>query len=149
MNSTPPGIPINTPPKYVKSMMDLSSNSLGNDEIMQNPPRKSSLEIATEQQVDQKQDESLPAIPEEKEKENEQALKQTPEKIKTWPVYQGERVLADNDKMFRDIIFSPNLKERKVMPLPPKKKSDKSMKEEPNPDESEVHNILLEKMLDN
>jgi len=148
MNSTPPGIPINTPPKYVKSMMDLSNSSPGNDEIMQKAPRKSSLEIATEQ-TEQKHEESLPAIPEEKEKDTDQTLKQGPEKIKTWPVFQGGRVQAENDKMFRDIIFSPNLKERKVVPLPPTRKSDKSKKEEANQDESEANNILLEKMLDN
>jgi hypothetical protein len=142
--STPPGIPITSPAKYVKSMIDLGSNSPGNDDMPLKAMRKSSLEIATEQA--ERQDE-LPPIAEEGEIEQAQGKQTAPEKVKTWPVFKGERLQAENDRMFRDIIFSPNLKEK--IPLPPQRKSDKSMKEEPHSDEGEVHNILLQKMLDN
>jgi hypothetical protein len=51
--------------------------------------------------------------------------------------------------MFREIIYSPNLKEKEVLKMPPPRKSDKSLKDEKADAQSHVHNILLERILDN
>jgi len=137
------GMTIGTPQKYAKTMIDLSGSSI--EETPPKMPRRPSIELVGEM-LDREAEENLPPNLQ----EQDIGVKQTHEKVKGWPTYQGESVQADNDRMYREIIFSPNLKEKKVLKMPPPRKSDKSLKEEKEAEmENPVHNILLEKILDN
>jgi len=108
-------------------------------------PRKPSIELIGEM-LDKGAEENLPEILE----DLPPGVKLSPEKIKCWPAYQEERLKEESDRMYREIIFSPDLKEKKVLKMPPPRKSDKNVKEEKQADaENAVHNIILEKILEN
>jgi hypothetical protein len=129
---------MSTPPKFAKSMMDLSISTV--EDTPRLSARKPSIEIVGEMEP---KEEILPPIIEENESKGE--------KVKIWPAYQEERIMAENERMYRDIIYSPNLKEKPPgIKMPPPRKSDKCVKEEKEAEtESHEHNILLEKILDN
>jgi hypothetical protein len=70
---------ISTPPKYVKSMMDLSGSSI--EETPPKMPRKSSIELAAGEALENIPEENLPPNLQEK----DSGVKQ--ERMKYWPAY--------------------------------------------------------------